>query len=238
MQSRVVHAGKRHGFHRVVGFAGDLGGLRRKAGFGPPFLQALDPEALNQRIAEQVAAEGFHLLAAERGRRIIADAVLHRRVDAQAVARDVQHQGGGVAGRAGLVVRDAGAEAHFHEPVRFGRQQGQGLQRGPLQDGIVPDSFIQQAANLGLAQTVHGENLDLAHLRHAEAQGLAQMLGRLAALGIVQPGMQACFHTIEHSRLPRSGFYVCGGNHSPRRGLGRSPAKRTDMIFKFNGSAD
>lgn len=61
---------------------------------------------------------------------------------------------------------------------------------------------VVRPARLGLVQPVHGEDLDLPHLGHTEAKGPAQLLGRLAALGIVQPCMRACFHTIEHKGSP------------------------------------
>ena len=194
----VVHAGQGDGVHRVVGFACDLGSLRFKAGVGLPFLAALDAVALNERVAEQVARQHVHLIAGQRCSRIIDNAVLHGGVHAQAVAGDVQHHCGGIAGGAGFVVGHAGTKAHFHIPVRFGLACGQGLKRGRLQDGVVPDAFVQQPSDLGFIEAFGRKDLDLTHGPCRQVESLEQMLGRLAALCIVQSGVQAGFHPVEH----------------------------------------
>lgn len=178
MQGRVVHSGEGHGFHRGVGRARNLGGLRLKAGGRLPFLRAFDAIALDQGIAEQVAGQGVHLFAAQGRGGVLADAVLHRGIDAQAFSRQTQHQSGRVPRRAGFVVRDAGAKAHFHEPLRGLRQRQRGKRR-LLQNGVVPDAFVQQALHLGRVQTVHGKDLGLPHGGHGQVEILAQPQGRL-----------------------------------------------------------
>ena len=201
LQGLVVHAGQGHHVHGVVGFAGDLGGLGFEAGLGLPFFGALDAEALDQGVAEQVAGQGLHLFTAEHAVGRAGDAVLHRGVDAQAVTGDAQHHGGGVTGGAAFVVGDAGAVAHFHDPVGSGFHEGQRLQRGLLQDGVVPDAFVHQTVHLGGIQTVHGVDFDLTDGGNGDLQRLEQMQRRLAALGIGNVGMKPGFHTIEHTVL-------------------------------------
>ena len=194
----VAHAGQGDGVHRVIGLASDLRGLRFKAGAGLPFFTALDAVALDERVAEQVAGQHVYLLAGQGSGGIIDDAVLHSGVDAQAVTRDVQHHGGGVARGAGFIVRHARAKAHFHIPVRFGLACGQGLERGGLQDGVMPDAFIQQPSDLGLAEALGRKDLDLTHGTRGKVKGFEQVLGRLATLRIIQSGVQAGFHPVEH----------------------------------------
>ena len=194
----VVHGGQGDCVHSIVDFARNPGGLRFKARLGVPLLTALDAVTLDKRVAQQVAGQHVHLFVGEGRGLVAADAVLHGSVHAQTVARQIQHHGGGIARGAGLVVGHAGAKAHFHKPVCRGVEQGQRLERGILKNGVVPDAFVQQTRHLGRVQAVHRKDLDLADAGNRNVQRLAQVLGRLAALGIVKSGAGAGFHPIEH----------------------------------------
>ena len=64
--------------------------------------------------------------------------------------------------------------------------------------GVVPDAFVQKTGHLRGIKPVSRKDLDLANARNRNVQRLAQVLGRLAALGIVKSGAGAGFHPIEH----------------------------------------
>ena len=201
VESLVVERGKRQRLDGVDGFAGDLRGLGFESGLLLPFGDGLDAVALNEIVAEEVGRDVLHVSHAQAVRRVEDELVLHGRVDPQGFAIDIQNHGRGIAGRPGLIVRDAGTEADFDEIGRFRGTQGQGLEGGFLQNGIVPDGFLHQPFGLGPVEAVNREDLDLTDGADLEAERAFDVLGCAAALGIIKTGSGSGFYTVEHVRL-------------------------------------
>ena len=116
-QLLVAHARDVDDGHLVHGLAGHLGGAGREAGSGCPFGAALDLEALDEFVGQQVAGHMLHLLTGQTAGHEIEVGGVHPHSGGLGLgnARRQQH---GVAGGAALVVGHAGDGSPLRAPSR------------------------------------------------------------------------------------------------------------------------
>ena len=192
---RVAHRGERHDVHFVAGRAGHAGGLGGEAGVGVPLGAALDFEALDKFVGEEVAGDAGDLFFRQRA----VEAVLDGGVYGEAAAVfDAEHERGGIAGGTAFIVRNAGAVTDFNDPRCAFFGQGQGRQGYGLQHRIVQHAFRHERIHLLRVEPLQREHFDRAHGLDGDAEGFTDAGCGFTADRVVKMGEKAGFNAVEH----------------------------------------
>lgn len=192
---RVAHRGERHDVHFVAGRAGHAGGLGGEAGVGVPLGAALDFEALDEFVGEEVAGDAGDLFFRQRAVEAVLDGCVYGEA---AAVFDAEHERGGIAGGTAFIVRNAGAVTDFNDPRCAFFGQGQGRQGYGLQHRIVQHAFRHERIHLLRVEPLQREHFDRAHGLDGDAEGFTDAGCGFTADRVVKMGEKAGFNAVEH----------------------------------------